>query len=100
MAFGDSIRQARKKKELSLKSLSEKILNEEGKPITPQYLNDIELNRRLPSPVLIGQIAKQLGLDADMLHALAGRIPPKAIENHSDERIETAMKLFRKALRK
>lgn len=75
--FGRYISEARKKKKMSQKELAERILREEDqKPISPQYLNDIEHDRRSPtSDSLIEQFAKVLEVDADDLHFLAGQLP-------------------------
>lgn len=75
-AFGTVISAARKLKGLSQKELAQRIHNEDGKPISPQYLNDIEHDRRNPSSAhLVGQFAKILGLDSDYLAFLANTWP-------------------------
>ena len=48
MYFGQVISKARKEKGLTLKDLASMIFKEDGKTISPQYLNDIEHNRRHP----------------------------------------------------
>lgn len=77
VTFGNEIARARKTKELSQKELASRILKEEdGKAISPQYLNDIEHDRRSPtSDHLIRQFAVALDLSEDMLFVLAGKIP-------------------------
>ncbi len=78
MTFGEAIVHARKKKELSQKQLTSMILKEDGSPISPQYLNDIERDRRNPpGEHLIGQFAKALDLPEEYLYFLANQIPPK-----------------------
>ena len=74
-SFGRHIAEARKKLSLSQKELAACIKREEdGEPISPQYLNDIERDRRSPSSDhLIQQFAKVLAVDADYLHYLAGK---------------------------
>ena len=47
--LGYVISSARKKRKLNQKQLAEKIMHEDGDPISPQYLSDIEQNRRNPS---------------------------------------------------
>ncbi len=42
MTFGRTIADARKKANLSLRELADQIKKEDGSPISPQYLNDIE----------------------------------------------------------
>ena len=100
MALGDVIRGARRQRELSQKDLAEKLKNKEGDPISPQYLNDIELNRRVPPSYLLEQIAQRLQLDGDALHVMAGQLPPNVRpDSHSPERLSAAMRAFRRTLR-
>ncbi|HXF88075.1 MAG TPA: helix-turn-helix transcriptional regulator [Xanthobacteraceae bacterium] len=75
--FGQAIATARKAKGLSQKELAALIVKEEGGgPISPQYLNDIEHDRRSPtSDHLIKQFAKVLDEDEGYLFVLAGKIP-------------------------
>ena len=74
--FGLVISTARKKKKLNQKQLAEKITREDGDPISPQYLNDIEHDRRNPSSDhIIKQFSKALRIKADYLHYLNGRFP-------------------------
>ena len=48
-SFGRAVASARKEKQLSQKELAGLIRKEDGQTITPQYLNDIEHDRRSPS---------------------------------------------------
>ena len=74
--FGSVISSARKKKKLNQKQLAEKIIREDGDPISPQYLNDIEHDRRSPSSDhIVKQFSKALGVKADYLHYLNGKFP-------------------------
>ncbi len=75
--LGRTIAEARKKLGMSQKVLAEKILREEdGSPISPQYLNDIEHDRRSPSSDhMIQQFAGVLGLSESYLYYLADRVP-------------------------
>ncbi len=77
MTFGQAIAKARKVKGLSQKELAALVVkDEEGGAISPQYLNDIEHDRRSPtSDHLIKQFAKVLGEDEGYLFVLAGKIP-------------------------
>ena len=47
--LGDVINRIRRERRLTLRQLVEKVRKEDGQSISPQYLNDIELNRRIPS---------------------------------------------------
>ena len=48
MTFGETIAGARKDLGVSQRELAMRIVKEDGAPISPQYLNDIERNRRNP----------------------------------------------------
>lgn len=99
-SFGGAIASARKKASMSQKELAEKIFVEESeaKSISPQYLNDIEHDRRNPSSHhLVTQFASILSLDPEYLAFLAGRWPEqlrKAIEN--EDQFKEAIAAFRK----
>ena len=85
VTFGRYIADARKKLQMSQKELASQILREEDdEPISPQYLNDIERDRRNPSSDhLIQQFAKVLKIDADYLNYLAGKLPEEIRRNTS-----------------
>ncbi len=102
MSFGKIIRRERQRQRLSLKAVSERVLKEDGQPITPQYLNDIEHERRhAPSPYLIGQIATALGLAPEVLYYVAGQIPRDLANLQVDEEtIIAGYKALRKVLTK
>src|SRR5215472_13515919 len=74
--FGSYISQQRRARGLSQKQLAEEIRREEGGSISPQYLNDIEHDRRSPSSDhMIQQFAGVLKVSANYLYYLAGRMP-------------------------
>ena len=73
--FGRVVAEARKKLRMNQKSLAAAVLREDGAPITPQYLNDIEHDRRVPSSKLVHEFARVLEIDSTYLEYLAGRIP-------------------------
>jgi transcriptional regulator with XRE-family HTH domain len=86
MTFGRAIATARKAKGLSQKDLAAMILKEDGTAISPQYLNDIEHDRRSPtSDHLILQFADVLKRDAGYLFVLAGKIPDEIRRTHASE---------------
>ncbi len=101
MTFGQAIARARKDRALSQKELAQRLLKENGSPISPQYLNDIERDRRnAPSPYLLDQFAAELGLPLDYLHYLAGQLPEDVMGgDYGPERVESAFVAFRKTLR-
>ena len=102
-SFGRAIASARKIKELSQKDLATKIIKEDGEPITPQYLNDIEHDRRQPtSDHLINQFAKVLSIEATTLYGLIGMLPEvdrKLVRKSTPEDVEKAFVAFRQKLK-
>lgn len=103
ITFGTYIAEARKALQMSQKELAQHILREEDQqPISPQYLNDIERDRRNPSSDhLIMQFAKVLKIDPDYLHYLAGRLPSEIRQkNLSEETVKQAFMAFRKSHKK
>jgi len=78
--FGREITKARKKKAMTQKQLADAARREDGEPISPQYLNDIEHDRRLPSSEVIRGLCEVLGLDADYMHYLAKKWPDDLAE--------------------
>jgi transcriptional regulator with XRE-family HTH domain len=95
--FGRAICQARKEKGWGLKDLAAKVRREDGEPISPQYLNDIEHDRRSPtSDRMVQQFADALGLAQDWLYYLAGRFPEDVRRKKLSERqVTDAMIAFR-----
>ena len=102
MTFGQIIAAERKKLGLSQKDLAGRILKEDGTPISPQYLNDIERDRRnAPSEHLIGQLASVLQQDADYLYYIAGQLPVDLRDGSSSkEEVQEAFVAFRSKLNK
>lgn len=101
MTFGRTISEARKQANLSQRQLAERIVKEDGRPISPQYLNDIERDRRNPpSDYLIEQFAKVLGISEYVLYHQAGEVPRDLRDTEADEeRVVEAWVAFRKTLR-
>lgn len=101
--FGDFIREQRVSLKLSLRQVAEKIKKEDGETLSPQYLNDIEHNRRNPpSEYIIDQLASVLEIDKHYLLALKGELP-KPVKNYLSEKPETGDvvgKFFRAAKEK
>ena len=97
--FGQIIRDCRQKLGMSQKELAEKIIKEDGKPISSQYQNDIEHDRRNPpGESLIRQYAGHLKLEIDYL-LMAARILPDDIRKEALKNPDKADQLF-KAFRK
>lgn len=100
--FGTLISEARRAKGLSQKELASKVKKEDGQPISAQYLNDIEHDRRNPpSEFLIAQIAGILEVSKDVLCLAAGMIPDefKRMARAQPEKVEQAFKAFRRAVK-
>lgn len=101
--FGTYIAECRKNLKMSQKELAGQIMREEdGKPISPQYLNDIERDRRSPSSDhLIQEFARVLSnANRDYLHYLAGKLPSELPKRAlSEAEVKSAFAAFRRALK-
>lgn len=95
--FGSAIAQARKDMGLSQKEVASRIKREDKTPISPQYLNDIEHDRRNPSSDhLVRQFVAVLGIDHDYLYYLANRLPEDIRKSGlSQEQVSELMMAFR-----
>lgn len=103
MSFGSVITAARKRRSLSQKELASRIKKEDGDAISPQYLNDLEHDRRNPpGELLLQQLAAELSLAPEYLYFVAGQYPAdlRAVEGQppAPERVEAAFRAFRRAL--
>lgn len=98
-SFGELISARRKELGWSQKELSEKVLKEDGKPISPQYLNDLERNRRdAPSDHLIQAFASILTIDVNLLFYSAGEFAPELRDRTDLDRVGRAIAAFRRTL--
>ena len=76
MEFGKIVVRARQRIGMSQKDLAARLRKEDGSPISPQYLHDIEKGRRNPpSGLLLTQMAQVLNLPEDYLRFAAGELP-------------------------
>ena len=101
VTFGRVISKARKGLGLSQKELASRVMKDEGGgSISPQYLNDIEHDRRNPSSGhLIRQFSGILNIPEDYLFALAGRLPDDLrLDAFTPDKVIEAFANFRKAL--
>lgn len=100
--FGELISEARKAKGWSQKELALNILKEDDKPISPQYLNDLERDRRgAPSDHLIREFARVLDLNTDALYFSAGEFSPDIRELDPDPAtLIKAIAAFRRTVEK
>ncbi|MHB8155075.1 MAG: helix-turn-helix domain-containing protein [Candidatus Omnitrophota bacterium] len=75
--FGNKIKKQRLHLELSLRKVCESVCNEDGKPISVSYLNDIEQGyRKPPTGKIVIQLATILKIDPQELLNLAGKVDP------------------------
>lgn len=89
--LGNQIAADRKERGMIQKELAERVT------ITPQFLNDIERDRRKPSHEVLARIADVLGKDVDEYHLLAGQLPPDLLkENAEPARVKQVMAAFRR----
>ncbi|PZR10408.1 MAG: XRE family transcriptional regulator [Azospirillum brasilense] len=101
--LGQAIVAARKAKGISQKDLAAAVQKDDGTgPISPQYLNDIEHDRRSPtSDQLIREFARALDTDEDYLFVLAGKIPDEVRREAKDPAtVAQAFRAFRRNLSK
>jgi transcriptional regulator with XRE-family HTH domain len=100
--FGSTLSQARKEAGLSQRELAARILKEDGEPISPQYLNDLERDRRNPpGPHLLSQLAEALNLPPEYLDFLAGQLPADLrAGNYAPAEVQAAFRAFRRSLRR
>jgi transcriptional regulator with XRE-family HTH domain len=70
--LGDLINSARRARKLTLRQLAAQVTKDDGTSISPQYVNDIELHHRMPTPHVLRELARVLELDCDHLLASAG----------------------------
>ena len=98
--FGSAISNVRKKNRWSLKDLSSQIQREDGQAISPQYLNDIEHDRRRPSSDhMVQQLADVLKINRDWLYYLAGRFPEDIRRRQfSEKEVQERIVAFRRPL--
>ncbi|MBN2500057.1 MAG: helix-turn-helix transcriptional regulator [Anaerolineales bacterium] len=92
MNLGQYIINKRKEQGINQKDLAEKM------DISPQYLNDIEHNRRNPqTKELLEKFSQHLDIDLDYLQYLAGIIPEDIQEMKlPEDKVIEIMKAFRK----
>ena len=103
MSFGSVITAARRRRALSQKELASRLKKEDGDAISPQYLNDLERDRRNPpNEHLLAQLAEQLELEREYLFYVAGTYPDdlKPAGTESPEKVAAAFRAFRRALGK
>jgi transcriptional regulator with XRE-family HTH domain len=100
-SFGQTLSTARRQAGLSQRELAALILKEDGEPISPQYLNDLERDRRNPpARHLLKQFASALSLPEEYLDFVAGQLPEDLrTGNYAPDQIQAAFRAFRRTLR-
>jgi transcriptional regulator with XRE-family HTH domain len=98
--FGQVISQARRRAGLSQRELAARIRKDDGDAISPQYLNDLERDRRNPpARPLLRQLAAALDLPEEYLDFLAGQLPEDLRDtSYAPERVAAAFQAFRRTL--
>lgn len=98
--FSQLISEKRKALGLSQKEVATRVLKEDASAISPQYLNDLEHDRRgAPSDHLIKELARVLEIDEDVLFYAAGELSPDLRQIDRDEKtVGEAIRAFRRKL--
>ncbi len=100
-SLGGLLSAARKARGLSLRELGGRLTGGGRRPrgVSAQFLNDIEHDRRRPSPALAGELAALLGLAPTSVEAAAGRGAASVVEylRERPEAAEPVGRLFRRA---
>jgi hypothetical protein len=93
------IKHARHARHLTLRHLADQVMKEDGTPISPQYLFDIEVHHRVPAPYVLHGLAQVLELDYDTVLALVGAadvVVREYLQTYPESE-EAVIKLFRAA---
>jgi transcriptional regulator with XRE-family HTH domain len=101
-SFGEVIAEARKRRSLTLKAVAARVLKDDGTPMSPPYLNDIELGHKgPPSDAMLRQFATVLRVELDVLRFYANRIyeKPRGADPEPGQ-IVAAYRAFRRELDK
>ena len=99
-SFGELIAKRRKELGLTQAELAGRIINRHGRPFVQERIADIEHNRYgVPRKPILKQLAREMGLDLDVLYAW-GRLIPDDIDSEGVplEAIRLAWRFFRAAL--
>src|SRR5215470_13398461 len=99
-SFAEFIKRRRRELALTQMEVAARIIQNDGKSLSMQYLNDIENGRRgAPPDYVLKQLAKVLRVELDLLYFRAGRIPSDLQKRLvSDARAVAAFRAFRAAL--
>ncbi|MBV9322476.1 MAG: helix-turn-helix transcriptional regulator [Chloroflexi bacterium] len=101
-SFGQVLSAARRAAGLSQRELAARILKEDGEPISPQYLNDLERDRRNPpAQPFLKQLATVLNVPEEFLDFAAGQLPEdlRNSGSYAPDQVQAAFQAFRRSLR-
>ena len=70
--LGQLLHLARQRQRRSLRDVAAAVTKMDGAQISPQYLGDLEKDRRQPTPHVLRELARTLGLTAETLAAAQG----------------------------
>lgn len=100
-SLGRLVSAARRARGLSLRELGARLTagGERPRGVSPQHINDIEHDRRRPSPALAAELAAALGLSLTSIEAAAGRGAAPVVDylRERPEAAEPVGRLFRRA---
>src|ERR1700681_354586 len=101
VTFGAILGDARRQAGLSQRELAARIVKEDGEPISPQYLNDLERDRRNPpSRHLLKQFAAVLVVPEEYLDFVAGQLPEDLrTGTYAPDQVQAAFRAFRRTLK-
>src|ERR1700704_1449198 len=101
VTFGQVLNEARRQAGLSQRELAGRIVKDDGEPISPQYLNDLERDRRNPpSRYLLKQFATVLALPEEYLDFVAGQLPEDLRSGtYAPDQVQAAFRAFRRTLK-
>jgi transcriptional regulator with XRE-family HTH domain len=102
--FGELLRELRKQNGLMQRALAMRLKRADGKPVSPQQVNDWEFDRSPPPPrEILEQMAKILKTSFEVLSFYAGELPVKLEKvrgEPSPRRVIAAYEAFRRELKK
>jgi transcriptional regulator with XRE-family HTH domain len=100
-SFGQVLSSARRRAGLSQRELAAMTRKEDGEPISPQYLNDLERDRRNPpARHFLKQFAAALDVPEEYLDFAAGQLPEDLRSgSYAPEQVQAAFHAFRRTLR-
>ena len=101
-SFGQVLSAARRAAGFSQRELAARILKEDGEPISPQYLNDLERDRRNPpAQPFLKQLATVLNVPEEFLDFAAGQLPEdlRNSGSYAPDQVQAAFQAFRRSLR-